>query len=248
MKTDMELKYFGLTDKGIVRDKNEDAWSARPDIGLFIISDGMGGEFSGDIASKIVVETLPKMIEGILGKFIESGSPEFTTRLGAEISILSNAVRTKTRNEPGLSGMGATVALAVVSGGNAVIAHMGDSRIYLLRKGKLKRLTKDHSIIQLLLDNNEISQDEAETHPARGQITRFVAMEGNPLPEIKNVAVRPGDAMLLCSDGLTQMLRESEIREILSKKANPEEACTELVARANKKGGKDNITAIVIKV
>ena len=248
MKTAKELKYFGLTDKGIVREKNEDAWSAHPDIGLFIVSDGMGGEFSGDIASKIVVETLPKMIEQILGKGIEPGSPEFSTRLGSEISILSNAVRTKTRNEPGLSGMGATVALAVVSGGNAVIAHMGDSRIYLLRKGKLKRLTKDHSIIQLLLDNNEISQEEAETHPARGQITRFVAMEGNPLPEIKTVDVRPGDIMLLCSDGLTQMLPESEIQEILKKKTNPEEACIELVAMANKNGGKDNITAIVIKV
>ncbi|MFA6568019.1 MAG: Stp1/IreP family PP2C-type Ser/Thr phosphatase [Victivallales bacterium] len=247
MKTAKELKYFGLTDKGMVREKNEDAWSAHPDIGLFIVSDGMGGEFSGDIASKIVVETLPKMIEGILGKDINPASPEFSKRLGSEIGILSNAVRMKTRNEPGLSGMGATVALAVIGKKHAVIAHMGDSRIYLLRKRKLIRLTKDHSIIQLLLDNNEISPEEAETHPARGQITRFVAMEGNPLPEIKTVDVRPGDIMLLCSDGLTQMLRDSEIQEILEGKTNPEEACTELVARANENGGKDNITAIVIK-
>ncbi|MFZ2658645.1 MAG: Stp1/IreP family PP2C-type Ser/Thr phosphatase [Victivallales bacterium] len=247
MKTCMELKYFGFTDTGLVRNKNEDAWSAHPDIGLFIVSDGMGGEFAGDIASKIVVETLPGMIKEALSHGIDPASAEFRKRVGSAINLLSNSVRKKTINEPGLSGMGATVALAVVRSGYAVIAHMGDSRIYLLKDEKLICQTKDHSIVQLLLDSNEISPEEAETHPAKGQITRFVGMDGNPLPEIKKVDLSPGALLLLCSDGLTLMLPEPEIQEILSKKSNPEEACTELVARANEKGGKDNITVIVIK-
>ncbi|OGV56500.1 MAG: hypothetical protein A2X45_03375 [Lentisphaerae bacterium GWF2_50_93] len=248
MKIAQDIKFFGLTDTGLVRKKNEDAWYAHPDIGLFIVSDGMGGEFAGDIASKIVVETLPGMIKELLGKGADPASAEFRKRIGSAINLLSNSIRKKTINEPGLSGMGATVALVVVRSGYAVLAHMGDSRIYLLREEKLTRLTNDHSIVQLLLDSNEISPEEAETHPAKGQITRFVGMDGNPLPETKKVDISHGDLLLLCSDGLTQMLPDSGIQEILLKKTNPEEACTELVARANEKGGKDNITVVLIKV
>ena len=159
---------------------------------------------------------------------------------------LSAEVYSQTCGQPGLEGMGATVVLALIRQSRALIAHMGDSRAYRLRRGRLKLLTKDHSIVQLLVHAGEISPEEAAVHSARGRVTRSVGMEGEPLPEAKLVTVQPNDRLLLCTDGLTSMLKDEEIRNILAREGQSQAASDTLVQAALRNGGEDNVTVIVV--
>jgi len=198
------------------------------------------------LASKIVVETLPRLLQKRMARVRNLGSPKAAKRLHDALTELSTQVYRETHGEPGLEGMGATVVLALVRDAKALVGHMGDSRAYLLRGSQLERLTKDHSIVQLLLDVGEISPEEAATHPARGQVTRSVGMEGEPLPEVRHVELRPADRLLLCTDGLTGLLSDDEILQILQSESEPEAACRHLIDAANQAGGKDNVTAVVL--
>jgi len=242
------IEHAGLTDRGLVREENEDNWSAVLDQGLFIVSDGMGGHFGGAVASKIVVEALPELLRKRMAGIEDLAGSKAAKRVEGVLAELSVQVREQTRGEPGLEGMGATVVLAMVRGYQALIAHMGDSRAYLLRAGRLRQLTKDHSIVQLLVDAGEITSQEALTHPARGQVTRSVGMEGEALPEVDHLDLEPGDRLLLCTDGLTGMLGDREIEAILCGGGSPKDACRQLVDAANGAGGKDNVTALVLNI
>jgi protein phosphatase len=162
------------------------------------------------------------------------------------LCVLSNDLVMQTRGVPGLEGMGATVVMALVRGERAVVAHMGDSRAYLLRGKELLRLTTDHSIVQILLESGEITPEEAREHPAHGQITRHVGMPGDPLPEVRLVDLESGDRLLLCTDGLCGMVSDDHILEVLRDVTNDDEACARLVAAANEAGGNDNVTAVVV--
>ncbi len=239
------MKYSALTDKGLNREKNEDTFKVRPDLGLFIVSDGMGGEHAGDLASRLVADALP----GIFSPIIETkdiSSPLVQARFLEGLASLSSSLRERTRHKPGLDGMGATVVAAVVGRSEMIVVHMGDSRAYLLRGGTLSQLTRDHTIVQILLDTKEISTEEALTHPSKGTLTRYVGMDGNPLPEITYTNIRAGDKVLLCSDGLHGMLPADRIRAAMLSSEKPRQICSRLIAQANEAGGKDNITAIVL--
>jgi serine/threonine protein phosphatase PrpC len=159
---------------------------------------------------------------------------------------LSNRVRSEAKGEAGIEGLGATVVLALIRDASALIAHMGDSRAYLLRGGQIQQLTKDHSIVQLLIEAGEISPKQAHNHPSRGRLTRSVGMDGEPLPEAQFVALKPGDRLMLCTDGLTGMLAHKKIRSLLDGGLEPEPTCQRLIDKANAAGGHDNITAVVI--
>ena len=239
--------YAGLSDQGLVREKNEDQWAADPANGVFIVSDGMGGEFAGDIASRIVVQTLPYMLKEKMRKIKNPTMSDTSENLSDSLRDLSNHVRNKTKNVPGLSGMGATVVVAWIRLPHIMIGHMGDSRAYRMRGENFDQMTVDHSIVQLLIDEGEISTQEAEGHPAAGQLTRFVGMEGEPLPEVESYDLNAEDTYLLCSDGLTGMLTDDAIFSILKRKDSAKETCQELIGSANASGGRDNITALVIK-
>lgn len=239
-----DIDAAGLTDRGRRRPQNQDNWKTLVPQGLFIVSDGMGGQAAGELASEIVVETLPALLAAGMPTDATIGTDE--RHLRRLLSELSDRVLQQTRDQPGLAGMGATVVVACLRGDRLLVGHMGDSRLYLWRGQQLQQLTQDHSIVQLLLDSGEIGPEDAKTHPARGRLTRFVGMPGAAIPETRQVALQPGDQLLLCTDGLTGMLGDDAIAAILAPGLPPEQSCGRLIAAANDAGGLDNITAVVV--
>ena len=205
----MKLRYAGLTDLGRVRQTNEDDWSVDPERGLFIVADGMGGEFAGALASKAVVATLPELVRKHFGTMESLDGGRAGQRMGKAIRALSTQLRQQTQNEPGLAGTGSTVVCALVRGSKALVAHMGDSRAYQLRAGRLKQLTEDHTLIQVLLQSGEITPEEAATHPGRGRLTRAVGMVGEPLPD-PSTRTQARRIVMLRTDGLTGMLSDGK--------------------------------------
>jgi serine/threonine protein phosphatase PrpC len=241
-----EIPFAGLSDRGRIREENQDRWFADPRQGLFIVSDGLGGHAAGGLASRIVVEALPALLRQRMKGVRSLINPAAADSLASCLSELSLRVYGQSKDLPGLAGMGATAVAALFRGARALVAHLGDSRAYLYRAGTLERLTRDHSIVQILVDSGEIGEADAPAHPARGQVTRYVGMPGEALPEVRLVGLRPADRLLLCCDGLTDMLSEAEINLLLRRKKSARAACRGLVDAANEAGGRDNITAIVI--
>jgi protein phosphatase len=236
-----------LTDTGRVRAGNEDAWAADVAQGLYIVADGMGGHAAGEIAATLVVESLPKMIR----KRVEGAAPPTSAalarRLRSAVARLSRDVYEHSMTDPGLRGMGATVVAAMIRNDEAVVVHLGDSRAYLMRGGKLKLLTRDHSVVQALLDAGRITPEEAEHHPARNRITASVGMPGDPSPDSRRVPLVPGDRLLLCTDGLGCMISDAAVADVLRQREPPAEICRRLVDAANSAGGHDNVTVVVLE-
>jgi protein phosphatase len=237
-----------ITDAGRVRGHNEDAGVADLKRGLFVVSDGIGGHQGGEVAARLVVEALPLMIEAQLAKTVRASGKLIRTVLRDSLLMLNRQTREYSAAQPGLAGMGATVVAVLLRAGFAHIAHVGDSRAYLLRNGELTALTDDHSVVGLLLRSGRISVDEAKTHPARGRITRFIGILDYVEPDLRSVRVRKGDRLLLCSDGLTSMVADPEIMATLAKKQTPRVAAGALVDAANRAGGEDNVTVVVADV
>lgn len=245
------LQAAGLTDIGCVRERNEDAFLVDVEMGLFIVADGMGGRRGGDVAARMAVESLQAAIrewtmvelaprpEDIVGI---SGLLE-----GAVIKA-SQTIRDKGTMSIEHLGMGATLVAALVAGGHVHIAHMGDSRAYLLRGDVLRRLTDDHTIIGALLRHGEISPEEAVNHPARGRLTRFVGMEPVAKPSKQSMELEVGDRLLLCTDGLWGAVGDVQQKEILAAGNNPEDICRCLIAAGKGIGGADNLTAVVCDI
>lgn len=235
------------SDVGRVREKNEDSCLVALEQNLFIVSDGMGGHQAGEVASRAVVTILPEMIERRMAGTSWPRNRIVELVLRETILQLSQRLRAESAGRVGLKGMGATVALAWLRGPEWVahLAHMGDSRIYLYRRGGLTQLTEDHSVVALLLKHGDITPEEARKHPARGQITRFVGMDGEVYPDVQTIRLQEGDRLLLCTDGLTGLVPDEQTAALLRANHDPEAACRALVAAANDAGGTDNITAVV---
>ncbi|MGI9060567.1 MAG: Stp1/IreP family PP2C-type Ser/Thr phosphatase [Ktedonobacteraceae bacterium] len=236
----------GVTHIGRIRQNNEDNLFVDEKRGLFIVSDGMGGHQAGEVASNAVVTVLPPMIEQLAARVETPSKEAFEQVLRDAILELSQRLRDESKGQAGLQGMGATVVVVWLQGQRAHMAYMGDSRIYLFRAKQLTQLTQDHSVIALLLHHKEITEEEAKHHPARGQLSRYVGMEGDTFSDLRTVSLFPDDRLLLCSDGLTGMVSPGDIHHVLASCPDPGAACNELVDMANKAGGKDNITALVI--
>lgn len=239
--------HAGLSHPGRVRKKNQDRWLAEPEEGLFILSDGMGGRNAGEIASSIVVEALPALLAQRLTGVEDLTSPAASEASARTLVDLSRQVLEESRHKPGLTGMGATVVMTLIRNGHFLIGHLGDSRAYLFRNDELRRLTRDHSVVQILLDMGELTSAQAAEHPSRGQITRAVGMEGEAVPDILVEPIEDGDRLLLCCDGLTDMLSDETITALLQNYPEPEKACQRLVNAANAAGGKDNITVVLLE-
>jgi protein phosphatase len=235
-----------LSEVGRVRQANEDAYALLPEQGLFIVSDGMGGQQAGGLASRIVVEVLPQMLAQRLSSALEGQAAEFSRVLRDTIIELSQQIRQQASSRTGLAGMGATLVMACVRNEHAFIAHMGDSRAYLYRRRKLRQLTDDHSVVALLLRHGEITREQADRHPAKGRLSRYVGMEGDAYPDVRVIKLARDDRILLCSDGLTGMVADNTIAKLLSERSDPELACRALVEAADTAGGRDNITVLVV--
>ena len=234
------------SDIGKVREENQDAFMIEAESGLFLVADGMGGHRGGALASQIVAEDLPVMIETRLNKLKVSSVRAVRSILKKAIAEENRQLRMEGTSEAGYKDMGATVVLALLRNARAYIANMGDSRMYLLRKGKLSQRSRDHSVISALLRQNEIGPEEVENHSARGQITRYVGMAEEALPYMRSFQLKRGDRLLLCTDGLTDMLPDRDIAVILTDESDPQAVCQALVGAANAAGGHDNVTVVVV--
>ena len=236
----------GLTDRGQAWNENQDTFHVDVGKGLFMVCDGMGGVQGGAVAAQAAVAILPGMIEQRLAQLKRRTGTVVSEALKESIAELSATLRERTRDEPQLRGMGTTVVLALVQGKQVYIAHVGDSRAYLLRKGVLEQLTRDHSVVAVMLELGQITPKEARVHPLRSRITRCIGMEGKAVADIQRISVARGCRLLLCSDGLTGMVPDAQIAQIMKKARGPKTACRVLVDLANKAGGLDNITTVVV--
>ncbi|MCX6162303.1 MAG: Stp1/IreP family PP2C-type Ser/Thr phosphatase [Ignavibacteriae bacterium] len=237
---------LALSDIGKHRKENQDAFYIDDKKGIFILCDGMGGEKGGGTASRTVTELLPKVFNELFTDNDLFAEKEVNKILKDLFEYLNEFISDKGNTDPELKGMGTTLVLALSVNEYIYIAHCGDSRAYLFTEGKLQRLTKDHSVIEMLLELGHITQEQVKTHPARGQISKFIGMPGKAIPDIKKISLKEDDILMLCSDGLTGMLNDDEIQSILSTETDKKKALEVLIDKANKAGGHDNITVLLI--
>jgi serine/threonine protein phosphatase PrpC len=242
----IDIVYAGLSHVGRFRRRNEDAWNAAPELGLFAVADGLGGHQAGNVASRVVVEALPEVLGPRLRALSDLHSSEAMQIIIDGLAQLSADIGRESRRHAALTGMGSTLVVAAVRGAQALLAHIGDSRGYRLREGHLEPLTRDHSVVQYLLDTGAIVPEQVSTHPARAQITRYVGMPGDVRADVRLLDLRPGDRLLLCTDGLTGMVAAGDISELLATHGEPAAACQALVDAALAGGGLDNITVLVL--
>jgi len=238
----------GQTDPGKTRSNNEDAFSYDPDSGIFIVSDGVGGEQAGERASEATVKLLPFMLKEALRKCNIIKEDEMISVISSTIRDLNRKVFEYSQSVDELKGMGATLVFCLVREDRVFCAYMGDSSVFLVRDGEMECLTEDHSLVHILLQQRKINNKQAKTHPFRNVILRYIGMEEERGPDISVFTCRDGDRFLLCSDGLTDMVSEKTIASILWKEDSLKTVCSSLIDAANEAGGLDNITAVAVQI
>jgi PPM family protein phosphatase len=232
----LKLVAAGVTDVGRVRDGNEDDFLVDARTSLVAVADGMGGHRGGEVASATALEALRAAVA--------SGEP-----IRDAIAVANDAVLEKSVSDQQLHGMGTTVTAGTLArGGTLLVGHVGDSRAYLVRDGQMSQITNDHSLVEEMVRGGELTPEQAEVHPQRSIITRALGIDPEIDVDVYPVELRDGDRVLLCSDGLTTMVRQYEIAGILSREHDPERAAQVLVDAANAAGGEDNVTALVVEV
>jgi serine/threonine protein phosphatase PrpC len=232
----VKLAAASATDQGLVRSNNEDAFLIDDQRALFAVADGMGGHRGGEVASHTAIESLRAAIA--------NGIPLHEAIVGANTAVISRAA-----GDDELTGMGTTMtALIAVGGRQLLIGHVGDSRAYLLHDGTLSRATDDHSLVEELVREGRLTPEQAESHPRRSVVTRALGVDENVDVDLYTLDIEAGDRVVLCSDGLTTMVRERDIERIARTEPDPQRLAEALVAAANSAGGEDNTTVIVVDV
>lgn len=240
------MRIYGDTHIGEVRSTNQDSFRYRvisQELLYAVVCDGMGGENGGQVASQTAVE----MIGNMLGRDIHPGigKGEIKSVLECAVAGANAIVHDMARREPGLKGMGTTVAAVVVQESTAFILSAGDSRVYRYAEGKVSQLTRDHTVVQLLLERGEITEDEAKIHPQRHYITRALGVEPLLATDFMEYTLKEGESLLICSDGLYNYVSEKQMPGLLEE-CRRQESVEPLIDAANRGGGGDNITAVVI--
>jgi protein phosphatase len=239
--------WSALTDTGKERTENQDSYFVNEELSLFIVSDGMGGHRGGRLASTIVVEDLPVMIETELHKLRSHRPRSICNVLRRSIIEQNRHMYMEGHSETGYVDMGATVVAVYLQNGRAHVANVGDSQAFRFRNTNLWQITKDHTVIAELIENNQIDASEADDHPAQGQITQYIGMRKEVDPHVRTFELKKNDGILLCSDGLTDMVELKQIEAVLTCEKDPEAICKTLVDAANTGGGHDNTTVIYIR-
>lgn len=215
-----------------------------PDRGIFVVADGMGGHAAGEVASEMAVRYVARELESLRGL----SDQQIADRMLGAIRTANGAIFQRTLTEHDKRGMGTTVTALTLYENRFLIGQVGDSRAYLLRDAKLTQITKDHSYVQEQVDAGYLTPDQARTHPYSNVITRCVGANSDVTPDLYPGAVKSGDLFLLASDGLTGMLEDYQLAELLAPDRMPEEEVDSLIAEANRHGGLDNITAIIVRI
>ncbi|MBA3344083.1 MAG: Stp1/IreP family PP2C-type Ser/Thr phosphatase [Gemmatimonadales bacterium] len=240
----MHFSCAARTDIGIVRSGNEDNYLMLAERGIFIVADGMGGHAAGEVASEMAVRITSTAIGTVRGM----GDEEVSERVREAIRTANDAIFERTLSEHDKRGMGTTATVLVLLPRRYLIGQVGDSRAYLLRGGEFHQLTKDHSYVQEQVDAGLLTPDQARVHPYSNVITRCVGAGADLVPDLYFGNLEQGDIILLASDGLTGMLEDEQLTRILSSEGGPQNWVDRMIAEANRRGGLDNITAIVIRI
>ncbi len=246
--------FFGKTDKGRTRSSNQDGFAAvefTPDTAFFLVCDGMGGANGGEEASRVAIEAAVKSVSEDVNAILEDESidkckymPKILTYAaeGANLAVYDRATE-----EPSFTGMGTTFVGAIISGDTMYVVNVGDSRLYLITEEEVKQVTRDHSYVQYLVDMGVMTSEQAETSSKKNIITKAVGTSDQVNPDTFTVSLEGVSYVLLCSDGLTNMVSKAEILSIVSGEGEIGAKTEALVAKANENGGKDNITTVLVK-
>jgi serine/threonine protein phosphatase PrpC len=240
-----KLRCAGASDPGKMRRNNEDALHLDPDRGIFLVVDGIGGQAAGEKAAAIAVGRIRARLER------QTGGAE--VRIREAIAMANNEILRAAQSNPEWEGMACVLTLAVLENGSAVVGHVGDSRLYQIRRGQIRKITHDHSPVGEREDNQELSEAEAMKHPRRNEVFRDVGSEEHTpddadFIEVRRIPFEPDSALVLCSDGLSDQVGSDEIRQMVERNAgNPETSVAALIEAANRAGGKDNVTAVVVE-
>lgn len=230
----MRAAAAAATDIGLIREGNEDSYLVMDP--LFAVADGMGGHRGGEVASQLALETIEDLFRSGEGDLAE------------QVREANRVVYERSIRDRRVAGMGTTLTAVLVEGNRARVAHIGDSRAYLLRAGELRLLTEDHTLVHRMLMEGEITEEEAEVHPHRSVLTRALGVDASVDVDEDAIDLRVGDRLLLCTDGLTAMITGERIRELLAGARGPQDAADRLVRAANAAGGVDNTTVVVVEV
>ncbi len=240
----LKIGSHGKSDPGLKRANNEDAFLVRPEINLFAVADGMGGAAAGEVASQIFIDTAQEVFS------VNSNRPEQEkpTRVQEVFRLANERILQHAMEHPHHQGLGCTAELITFFDQNYVLGHVGDSRAYLLRSGQLKQLTRDHSYLQEQIDQGLLRPEEAKNHSLRHVILRAVGIDDTLALDLLRGKVFPGDLFLLCSDGLTDMVDDRDIKNILLASLRLDHKVEALIELAKSGGGKDNITVVLCEV
>ena len=241
------IKSYAKSDKGNVRETNEDYFyisNSLDQIQLFLLADGMGGYNGGEIASQLAIQTAKNYIENNF-KDIEKDRDSIIQLLGSSMEYANMVVYEKAKENPELQGMGTTLEICLIYNNKAYIGHVGDSRIYRVRKQFIRKLTQDHSYVQKLVKEGTITKEQAEHHPQKNMLMKALGCNAFVEPDVMVKGFLKDDILIMCSDGLSNMVDQQTIYEMASK--NIEQATKDLVQLAKDRGGYDNITVVIIK-
>lgn len=240
----MRFACAARTDVGVVRSGNEDSYLMADDRGLFVVADGMGGHAAGEVASEMAARLVAETYRPARGM----SDDELMAQMVAAIRAANTAIFERTLQEQDKRGMGTTVTVLALLPRRYLIGQVGDSRAYILRGGSLTQVTKDHSYVQEQVDAGRLSPEEARVHPYANVITRCVGSSGDVVPDLYIGTLEAGDLLLLASDGLTGMMEDEDLQAILEQDGSLEDRVDALIAEANRRGGLDNITVILVQI
>ena len=243
------IKAYAKSDVGKVRDMNQDAYyisDSLDEVQLYMLADGMGGYKGGEIASNLAVKTAKNYIENNF-KDIPKDRDSIIQLVGSSMEYANMVVYEKSKESKELEGMGTTLEICLIYNNKVFIGHIGDSRVYRIRKEFMRKLTQDHSYVQKLVKDGTITQEQAAHHPQKNVITRALGSEKVVEADIYPISIGPGDTLLLCSDGLSNLVPEEEISAVLRDSDEPETACRDLLDLALSRKAPDNVTIVVWK-